>query len=147
MQPTGISPHVTILGEVRAARNKLKAEIESRKLDLQNIAESQNTMCQQILAGVSTILEERSIETGVPTCESMASSIMKKLENAGLLYHLRTSDDVAIDTVDTASDAALHSGEGVEESSEPVYPTYHWGGGMHLFPQGLKLRTGRAERA
>ncbi|KAF4143983.1 hypothetical protein GN958_ATG06838 [Phytophthora infestans] len=63
---------------------------------------------------------------------------MKKLEDAGVLHHLRTSDDVAIDTVDTASDAALHSGEEVEESSEPVYPIYQWGGGTHLFPQGLK---------
>ncbi|KAF1782826.1 hypothetical protein GQ600_5261 [Phytophthora cactorum] len=42
IQPTGVPPHVTILAEIREARNELREEIIARKADMQNITESQD---------------------------------------------------------------------------------------------------------
>ncbi|KAF1791130.1 hypothetical protein GQ600_4359 [Phytophthora cactorum] len=85
IQPTGVPPHVTILAEIREARNELREEIIARKADMQNITESQDALCGRMVSGVSEILEERVCQSGVPTCNSMADSIMKRLEDAGVL--------------------------------------------------------------
>ncbi|KAG4238173.1 hypothetical protein PC116_g13780 [Phytophthora cactorum] len=116
------------------SRIELKNEIEARKADVQTIMESHDAMCERLCAEVSTILEERVVQTGIPTCDSMASSIMKRLEDAGVLQHLHTHEETEGNTPNTASETAIQSGEEVEAVTEPVYPIYHWGGGMHMFP-------------
>ncbi|OWZ14305.1 hypothetical protein PHMEG_00012229 [Phytophthora megakarya] len=37
MQPTDVPPHVSLLSEIRAVRNDLRAELESRKADMQTL--------------------------------------------------------------------------------------------------------------
>ncbi|KAG3122560.1 hypothetical protein C6341_g26920 [Phytophthora cactorum] len=60
---------------------------------------------------------------------------MKRLEDAGVLQLLRPSDNVAAcdDALDTATEALEPP---LEETS---YRVYHWGGGMHLFPEDMAL--------
>jgi len=59
IQPTGIPPRVTILNEVRAARNVLRDVIDSPKADTNRIVESQNELYERLLSGVTSILDER----------------------------------------------------------------------------------------
>ncbi|KAG2760652.1 hypothetical protein PC129_g16318 [Phytophthora cactorum] len=143
IQPTGVPPHVTILAEIREARNELREEIIARKADMQKISESQDALRGRLVSGVSEILEERVCQSGVPTCISMADSIMKRLEDAEVLQLLRPSDNVAAcdDALNTATEALEPP---LEETS---YPVYHWGGGMHLFPEDMALPSGSAEQA
>ncbi|KAG2785828.1 hypothetical protein PC129_g18076 [Phytophthora cactorum] len=143
IQPTGVTPHVTILAEIREARNELREEIIARKADMQKITESQDALCGRLVFGVSEILGERVCQSGVPTCNSMADSIKTRLEDAGVLQLLRPSDNVAAcdDALDTATEAFEPP---LEETS---YPVYHWGGGMHLFPEDMALSSGSAEQA
>ncbi|KAG3137770.1 hypothetical protein PI126_g17221 [Phytophthora idaei] len=143
IQPTGVPPRVTILAEIREARNELREEIIARKADMQKITESQDALCGRLVSGVSEILEECVCQSGVPTCNSMADSIMKRLEDAGVLQLLRPSDNVAAcdDDLDAATEALEPP---LEETS---YPVYHLGGGMHLFPEDVALPSGSAEQA
>ncbi|KAG2990539.1 hypothetical protein PC120_g22917 [Phytophthora cactorum] len=143
IQPTGVTPHVTILAEIREARNELREEIIARKADMQKITESQDALCGRLVFGVSEILGERVCQSGVPTCNGMADSIKTRLEDAGVLQLLRPSDNVAAcdDALDTATEAFEPP---LEETS---YPVYHWGGGMHLFPEDMALSSGSAEQA
>ncbi|KAG3160194.1 hypothetical protein PI126_g7008 [Phytophthora idaei] len=68
---------------------------------------------------------------------------MKRLGDAEVLQLLRPSDNVAAcaDARDTATEALEPP---LEEAS---YPVYHWGGGMHLFPEDMALPSGSAEQA
>ncbi|KAG6972165.1 hypothetical protein JG688_00004103 [Phytophthora aleatoria] len=63
-------------------RDGSKKSVHARK-----IVESQDPMCEHLCVKGSTILEEQAVQTGIPTCESMASSTMKSIEDAGLLQH------------------------------------------------------------
>ncbi|KAF1786353.1 hypothetical protein GQ600_4906 [Phytophthora cactorum] len=103
------------------------------------------TRCTMWSFGIRRLrnIGKRVCQSGVPTCNSMADSIMKRLEDAGVLQLLRPSDNVAAcdDTLNTATEALEPPLE------EPSYPVYHWGGGMHLFPEDMALPSGSAEQA
>ncbi|POM69578.1 Hypothetical protein PHPALM_14129 [Phytophthora palmivora] len=123
-----------------------------RKADMQTIVESQDALYERLLSGVTSILEERAIQSGVPTCDSMASSIMKRLEDEGILQLFRTRNDTSnADGHNTENDTTADAGgeelSSIEDSHACSYPVYHWGGGMHLFPPGVKLPTGSVEQA
>ncbi|RAW21406.1 hypothetical protein PC110_g22151 [Phytophthora cactorum] len=57
-------------------------------------------------------------------------------------YNIRTHDKTEGNTPNTASAVAMRSGGEGEAVTEPVYPIYHWGGGMRLFPLCMKIPTG-----
>ncbi|ETI47702.1 hypothetical protein F443_08135 [Phytophthora nicotianae P1569] len=142
-QPTGVPPHVTIMTEIREARNELREEIIARKADMQKITELQDALCGRLVTDVSKLLEERVCQSGVPTCNSLADLVMKRLENVGVLQLLLPRDDVAAGHagLDTAVEAAEPS------AKKTSHHVYQWGGAMHLFPEDMVLPSGTAEQA
>ncbi|ETP17505.1 hypothetical protein F441_08109 [Phytophthora nicotianae CJ01A1] len=143
IQPTGVLPHVTILTEILEARNELREEIIARKADMQKITELQDALCGRLVTDVSKLLEERVCQSGVPTCNSLADLVMKRLENVGVLQLLLPRDDVAAGHagLDTAVEAAEPS------AKKTSHHVYQWGGAMHLFPEDMVLPSGTAEQA
>jgi hypothetical protein len=147
-QPTGVPPHVQILGEHQSVRSELKEAVELRRADMQQLTEAENAMYDRLMSGVTTTMEERAIQTGVPTCDSMAASIMKRLEDEGVLQLIRPHDESTMDG-ENSLDAATNDGV-VEETvadQSPAYAIHNRGGAMHLFPEGVKLPTGTPEQA
>ncbi|GMF13379.1 unnamed protein product [Phytophthora lilii] len=106
-----------------------------------------HALCGRLVSGVSELLEERVSESGVPTSAillySVADSIMKRLKDEGVLQLLRHSGNVAAcdDGPDTAIEAV------VLPTEETLYSVYHWGEGMHQFPEDMTLPSGSAEQA
>eukprot|EP00644_Phytophthora_capsici_P018791 jgi/Phyca11/132811/e_gw1.234.3.1 len=45
------------------------------------------------IPGVSNLLEQRAYQSGVPTCNNLADSVMKRLEDGGILQLLRSRND------------------------------------------------------
>ncbi|OWZ07673.1 hypothetical protein PHMEG_00019908 [Phytophthora megakarya] len=67
MQPTGVPPHVKILSELQSVRSEVKEAVQLRKEDMKQLTEAQNVMYDRLISGVTTIIEERAIQTDVPT--------------------------------------------------------------------------------
>jgi hypothetical protein len=81
----------------------------------------------------------------------MVDSIMKTLEDAGVLGLLRATESAATYSEDNrrlelnSETKLLPSGPLTEESTS--YPVYRWGGNIHLFREDMKLPSGTAQQA
>ncbi|OWY92511.1 hypothetical protein PHMEG_00038456 [Phytophthora megakarya] len=107
-------------------------------------------MYDRLISGVTNILEERAIQTGFPTCDTTASSILKRLKDEGVLQLLRTnSSTVNADShlIGGSGDEAIDVNVQDDEDKTPCYPIHSWGGNIHIFPIGVTLPTGTPEQA
>jgi hypothetical protein len=104
-----------------------------------------------LLSGVTSILDERAFQSGVPTCNNMVDSIIKRLDDGGVLALLRANKN---EVVQHGNEANFEETEAlVEQPLRAIsrdltsYPVYNWGGNMHLFPEHMKLPNGTTEQA
>ena len=72
---TGIPSHVMLLGKMR----RLESAIEKQQGD-------NDVLVDRVVAGVTKVLEERAVESGVPTCDRLATTVIQRLQAAGFAH-------------------------------------------------------------
>ena len=82
MQPTGIPPHVLLLGEMKTIAHQLERNLEK-----------QNENIQLIINGVMKELEAKAVGLGTVTQAGLKESLMNCLEDAGVMRIVRRLDN------------------------------------------------------
>jgi hypothetical protein len=120
MAATGIPPHVVLLEKVK--------RLERLVLQQQH---SHDELVQRLVNGVDQVLENRAVQSGIPTCDRVADTVIQRLEAAGFTRCNTNEDNATVD-------------ESVEADSWRVYT---WGGRLHEFPRDTDLPSGGVEQA
>ena len=120
LRATGIPAHVSILSKMKEMYDALQRNIEVQQ---QNI--------QLIIEGVMQKLEEKAVGLGTVTQVGLSDTIMKCLEEAGVMRVVRAIENPPSNACETQS-----------TSRTPRNASYNWGGKLHFFPEDFQFPKG-----
>lgn len=138
---TGIPPHVALLSEMKAMKEALLEQQQAMKEAAVAQEQAQERVVQRMMDGMTSILEQRAAETGVPTCDRLAASVMSRLADAGLLRLLDRLDNGDSDECTGQSAVA----QGCESALADAQRS--WTEMMPQFPPGYTLPRGTTDQA
>jgi hypothetical protein len=140
ISPTGVPPHVALLSEMRAVQNALRNQQESHNAAVADRQRADDELVERIVRGVNSIIEERAIATGIPTCDRLAATVVQYFKDAGCFQPPVYPDQPQLEEVVDAVEA--NGG-----TTSRTHEVYTWGSGLHTFPEGPVLPTGTPEQA
>lgn len=113
MRATGIPPHVTLLLNLASVQNQF-SEVNS------NITQ----LVPEVVSGITTVLEDRAIQSQAVTPSQLESLLSRCLERAGL--NRTSSSDLTSNTPSPSSSS---------DSGRIERMTFWWGGKPHMLPE------------
>lgn len=122
MRATGIPPHVSLLLNLTSMENQVR-EVNTHIT---------SQLVPDVVAGITTILEERAIQSHAVTPSHLESLLTQCLERAGLnemLDRMNSGGGLGSDHSPSSSSDQGQSGR-VERT------TFWWGGKPHMLPEG-----------
>jgi len=122
MRATGIPPHVSLLLNLTSMQNQV-SEVNTHIT---------RQLVPDVVAGITTILEERAIQSQAVTPSHLESLLSQCLERAGLLEILNRMNSGER----LGSDHSPSSSSAPDQSGRVERTTFWWGGKPHMLPEG-----------